>query len=158
MRSAAKRNRWLLARNSEGKRSVPSTASALAGSRLKRGDHGCTCDSARKLVAIYRLRQDWRARHTLVDALDRRLIVAGGYEHDGCAAYLAQPTRCFDSFAASFEANIDQSNVGLVTHSERASVTIARSERTHLKTKVGHRIFEIEGDEDLVLNDKRATA
>src|SRR5262245_3817140 len=141
MRSAAKRNHWLLTRNSEAERSV-STASALMGRRLERGDHGRTCDSARKLVAIHRLRQHRSTRHTLVDALHCRLVGTGRHEHDGCATYLAQPARCFDSFAAPFKANIDQNNVGLVAHGERASVAVARSDRTHLKTKVGHRIFE----------------
>jgi hypothetical protein len=51
----------------------------------------------------YGLRQDLRARHAFVDALEYLGIRVRGDEHDLGAAHLAQPSGRLDAFAAAFQ-------------------------------------------------------
>jgi hypothetical protein len=78
--------------------------------------------------------------------------------NDRSPAYLAQPARGLDAFAAAFEADIDQNNVGLVPHGKRARVAIARRERAYFEAEVRHCVFKVESNQDLVLDNEGTAA
>jgi hypothetical protein len=69
-----------------------------------------------KAVKKDRLRQHGRARDLLMDALDSAGVSVSGDEDDRCLAYLSKPPSGLDPFAASFEINVHQDNVGLIFH------------------------------------------
>jgi ATP dependent DNA ligase domain len=80
-----------------------------------------------KTVTPDRLREHRRSRYLLVDALDGGAVRASGYEDDRCLEYLAKPPSDLDPFAASFEINVHQDNIGLIAHCEpRGLLSICR--------------------------------
>ena len=71
---------------------------------------------ASKALAIEWLCDDRGAGHLFMDAVDRIVVGVCSDEDDGYIAYLAKPSSSLDPFAASFEINIHQDDIGRILH------------------------------------------
>jgi hypothetical protein len=72
---------------------------------------------AKSFVVVVPVGQHRRARHLLVDAVDGVGVSVSGDEDDNrYVAYLSEPPRGLDPFAASFEIYVRQDNIGRILH------------------------------------------
>ncbi len=67
--------------------------------------------------------KDWLCKHRgigdlLVDELDGIGVTVSRYKNYRHLANNSKPSSNFDAFAASFETNIDEGNIGLIVHSK----------------------------------------
>jgi hypothetical protein len=93
-----------------------------------------------------------------VNALNSIVIIVRGDKDNGRIAYLSKPPRGFYTFAASLEIDIHQNNVGFIAHSEGASLFRVRGKIANVKTQRTQVSFQVERDQELILDDQSTAA
>ncbi len=76
------------------------------------------CHGSGKAAAINRFGEHTSIRDLLMDALDGVGVRISGNENDRGITYTVKPPSDLNPFAASFEINVHQHNIGLIGHCE----------------------------------------
>ena len=111
-----------------------------------------------KALTIHQLGQNGSSWHPLVNALDSIVIIVRSDKDNGCVADFSKPPRSLYAFATPFEINVHQNNVGFIAHSEGAGLPRVRSKTANVETQRVHFCFQVERDQDLILDDKGTPA